>query len=828
MRGPLQEADRIGMSRVSLDQMSDGRQSFPLEPRGWFPVWCWQAFVAAVLLSLFGAMGAAAETAGEAAPPPPTLAAQVASLKGDIGTLAEDVEAHAKNFKSLLEARTRADTLIQRGRMLVRETDDVFNLERHRVELSAETAGKMPAKDDSVAATALLRRVEALRERITDLRRRQLNGRIYAASYSPFAPAFWSDLVNLSVSTTLDQIAELEHLWEEHAQADLLADTLVMAIVVAVLVAVVTLLRRTIAARLMPARREETLSRRALMLRALVSLFLSALLVPLALAVLMMVDRQIDFAPDELDPFFVACTLVWAGTSLGTTVLRIALQPDDSRIRLVPMGDYQARILYRCGLVLMLVYGTAIALDELQGALHILVAISAATTMIWVAICALCMGWCLVAMRHYDEWTVAGTAAARDPMDLADLEDFGAPATGTSLVAVTPTLHRRFFLALEICGWIIVITTTASMLTGYLALAGFVMGRFIVTILFWTLAYIFLKSIDVLLTPETARGTDSTPLLSRLLTPDSATADLMAVVAAGLLRVAIIVPIVFVTLGPWHLEYGEVNPFQDTFAGLNLADLRDAVGSVGFAAICLLLGLGGTTILTSWLDGSLLPYTKLDAGVRYSLTTIIGYGGITLSIILALSQLGISPQSLTVIASALSVGIGFGLQSIVSNFVSGLIVLTERRVRVGDVVNVKGEEGRVRKINVRSTLISAGDADLIVPNTDLITSIVRNKTLSDPRARLRLPLVIRQDADLQTLFDIVLGVTYHHSNVASDPQPTMVMTKPSPIGLEFEIVCMLVDETQGSLTRSELYLQWIDHFRSHGIFLAQDPTPVTS
>ena len=685
---------------------------------------------------------------------------------------------------------------------------------------------KDSAKSDTVEATASVRSIEMLRERITDLRRRQLNGRIYAASYSPFSPAFWFDIIHLSLSTTQDQWAELQGLWQEHASNDLVLDTVVMAIVVVILLALVAVLRRTIATRLMAplATQSGRLSRRSLMLRALVRLFLSALLVPITLIVLAMVDRQLDFAPDELDPFFTACILVWAGVSLGSTALRLALQPDDERVRLVPMTDRQAKVLYRCGLALMLIYGLAIALDELQSALHILVAISAATTMIWVVACGLCMAWALSGLRRFDDW--AGATA----LDLSGDPD--APETAasgrTAIVPIASALyHRRFFLGLEICAWSVITISTVGVLTGYLALAGFVMGRFIVTILFWTLAYIFLKSIDVLLTPERSQGT-SEPLLARLMVPDSATSDLLSVIGAGLLRVAIILPMIFVTLGPWHLEYGELNPFQDAFVGLNLAELRDAVGSVGFATICLFLGLGATKILTSWLDGSLLPYTKLDAGVRYSLTTIIGYAGICLSIILCLSQLGISPQSLTVIASALSVGIGFGLQSIVSNFVSGLIVLTERRVRVGDVISVKGEEGRVRKINVRSTLISTGDnVDLIVPNTDLITSIVRNKTLNDPRSRLRLPLVVRQDADIRALCDIVLGVTYHHPNVMTDPQPTIVMTKPSQIGLEFEVVCLLVDETKGGATRSDLYLQWIDHFRDQGIFLAQDPTPAT-
>ena len=110
--------------------------------------------------------------------------------------------------------------------------------------------------------------------------------------------------------------------------------------------------------------------------------------------------------------------------------------------------------------------------------------------------------------------------------------------------------------------------------------------------------------------------------------------------------------------------------------------------------------------------------------------------GVIAVIALAMAQLGVDLQKITLVAGALSIGIGFGLQSVVSNFVSGLILLAERPIRVGDIINVKGEEGRVRRIHVRATEIETVDrASVIIPNSELITRVVKNWTHTNTLTR---------------------------------------------------------------------------------------------
>ena len=144
-----------------------------------------------------------------------------------------------------------------------------------------------------------------------------------------------------------------------------------------------------------------------------------------------------------------------------------------------------------------------------------------------------------------------------------------------------------------------------------------------------------------------------------------------------------------------------------------------------------------TRVVQRWLELELLPRTTIEPSLQLSIATIFGYVGAIAAIALALTGLGFDLQKIALIAGALSVGIGFGLQSIVSNFVSGLILLTERPIRVGDSIVVKGEEGWVRRVRVRATEIETFDrASVIIPNSELITGVVKNWTRANTLARI--------------------------------------------------------------------------------------------
>src|SRR5207253_5035387 len=149
-----------------------------------------------------------------------------------------------------------------------------------------------------------------------------------------------------------------------------------------------------------------------------------------------------------------------------------------------------------------------------------------------------------------------------------------------------------------------------------------------------------------------------------------------------------------------------------------------------------------------------------------------GYLGAIAAVTLALSGLGFDLQKIALIAGALSVGIGFGLQSIVSNFVSGLILLTERPIRVGDSIVVKGEEGWVRRIRVRATEIETFDrASVIIPNSEFITGVVKNWTRTNTLGRIVIKVAVGYESDPDQVRDILLDIARTHPQIVQSPPP---------------------------------------------------------
>jgi small-conductance mechanosensitive channel len=160
--------------------------------------------------------------------------------------------------------------------------------------------------------------------------------------------------------------------------------------------------------------------------------------------------------------------------------------------------------------------------------------------------------------------------------------------------------------------------------------------------------------------------------------------------------------------------------------------------------------------------------------MRTSLVTLFAFVGSVVAVALALSALGLALEKVAWIASALSVGIGFGLQAVVSNFVSGLILLAERPVRVGDRVSLGGAEGDIRRINVRATEIQLDDrSTLIVPNSEFITKVVRNLTLDHAPGLVQLRLTLPLSSDVGQVRGRLLAALEQDEDILKDPPPAV-------------------------------------------------------
>jgi small-conductance mechanosensitive channel len=239
----------------------------------------------------------------------------------------------------------------------------------------------------------------------------------------------------------------------------------------------------------------------------------------------------------------------------------------------------------------------------------------------------------------------------------------------------------------------------------------------------------------------------------------------------------------------------------------------------GLAVLMILLALSGW--IRSRLGRRWLPRTRIDRGAREATVTMSGYVGITIAFIVALSVSGVEFSNLALIAGALSVGIGFGLQNVVNNFVSGLILLFERPIKTGDWIVVGDMEGYVKSIRIRSTQIQTFDrADVIVPNSDLISNPVTNWMLKEARGRIRVPVGVAYGSDTEKVREILLQVARDHPSVISDgamPEPIVLFLAFGDSSLNFELRCYVENIDYRVSVTSELNFAIDTAFHEHGI-----------
>jgi potassium efflux system protein len=225
--------------------------------------------------------------------------------------------------------------------------------------------------------------------------------------------------------------------------------------------------------------------------------------------------------------------------------------------------------------------------------------------------------------------------------------------------------------------------------------------------------------------------------------------------------------------------------------------------------------------LSGLLEFTFLRRLRLDAGGNYAIVTLCQYTIVAIGIMVALSSIGLQWSKIQWLVAALSVGLGFGLQEIVANFVSGIILLLERPVRIGDIVSVGGADGYVSRIKIRATTILTWEKkELIIPNKEFITGQVLNWTLSDSLNRILLSVGVAYGSDVRKAMELMKEAAVENEHVVVEPEPIVTFEAFGNDALMLYLRCYITSLENRLATMTALHQAVYDKFGEAGIVIA--------
>jgi potassium-dependent mechanosensitive channel len=526
--------------------------------------------------------------------------------------------------------------------------------------------------------------------------------------------------------------------------------------------------------------------------RALAAIWTSLVLVCLPLFGLGIVSYALD-AFDVSDPrlqgiqqaFFDGLRLMFVSNGLA----RGLLAPGQRPWRMVALNDRIAALLFRFWLIVAVI----VALEKL------IEPAADAVASLNIAVAARAVGGALVALSMASTMRLivaaAPTAATASPSKWG----WGPPI-----------------------GWLLIAIITVALLTGYIAFATFVIEQMIWIVslasVLYLVAIVIKQGTEAALQPDASLGRS----LMIAIGLKREALEQVIVLIQGFSRIALSVTAILAILAPWGIQSQDMfGSLRAAYFGFKVGDLTISVSSLLMSVGVFVFGILVTRAVQNWLVSDYLPRTRLDAGLNNSIKTIFGYVGFVVALFLGFAQMGLDFQKLTIVAGALGVGIGFGLQSIVNNFVSGLILLWERGIRVGDWILVGAEEGFVRRINARATEIETMDrSTLIVPNATLVSGIVKNRVHSDRVGRIIIALNVRFESDPDAVREILIEVARAQDLILKIPAPLVLFQEFADWALKFELICFVDEVEMAGKVKSEMNFDLHRRLKEAAILMA--------
>jgi small-conductance mechanosensitive channel len=690
------------------------------------------------------------------------------------------------------------------------QTADSLRPELALVRTQIEKLGPPPAKDTPAEAPAIAAerarltalasqldgaiksteltwvRARQLIERITVMRHAIFTKNLMERLPSPLLPGLWRDLLNEApgVVHRFNYLAEDWLRWAEQKRLQL------SLLFVGVVLLFIVLWRMTIR---LTQRRSPAADAPApsFFERAKAVAWVAPLRALATVAAAMLLYGGLDALGLLYPPWVRAGAAVLKAIVIFSAVSALitgVLAPREPHWRLVALGDASAARIARLLMGIAAVYAIDVALTEISRAFFVPLTLSVVQSFASsTAFAALLIGVLLTPFSSQE-----GPAAR---------------------------VSRQYPRILKLPLWAIAIAIIATALSGYVALARFLAQQLVLTGIVVVVAWLAYLAIRAVTREPPHKSFPVGAILESRFGLDGPRRNQLVRLTELALTLAVVIAAIPLLMLQWGFSGADIRDwFTSILFGMEVGQFRISLARILLGIILFIALLFATRLFQRWLREKALQQTRMDPGIVNSIDTVVGYACIAVAALLAISYAGFDITNLAIVAGALSVGIGFGLQSIVNNFVSGLILLIERPIKVGDRIVVGDQQGLVRRISVRATEIETFDrASLIVPNSELITGRVLNWTHRDSLVAVSVKVGVSYACDPEQVIAILRKCADEHPDVLRFPEPSAVFADFGDSALLFDLRVSLPDIGKAVAVQSALRTAIFKAFRAAAI-----------